>query len=88
MFVEGNSIYSMFGYKLIVNMEIEKACFRFLLKFIYLILIPKSIQHHVHCLEKFKVTLISFIPDTDIRKAYFEYIKGMRQFFYNCFYTL
>lgn len=66
MFVEDNSIYSIFGYKLIVNLEIEM--FSITVKIHIFNFDSYSIQYHVRCLEKFRVTLISFNlkPNTDI----------------------
>ena len=66
MFVEDNSIYSIFGYNLIVNLEIEKACFTILVKIHLFNFDSYSIQYHVRCLDKFRVTLISFKPNTNI----------------------
>ena len=49
MFVEDNSIYSKFDYKLIVNLEIEM--FSITVKIHIFNFDSYSIQYHVRCLE-------------------------------------
>ena len=80
MFVEDNSIYSIFGYNLIVNLEIKKACFRLLLKFIYLILIPIVFNIMYVAWKNLKWPWFLSNQIQIFKEGYFKYYQGMRQF--------